>query len=162
MHRFTMTFFTLAALAAPLSAAHAGRNVDFAPVTVGAIEITGGGTVNPQTGTQRTGGQFRALSDITAGPLNGLRAGDGVRWEVTDFLPSTLFKCVGAEVAQTVTESPNTIVAKVAFFTRADGNVASFSANVFISTDDQDPLQPGIQNIWIQGVGCADALVTIR
>jgi len=162
MNRFTMTLFTLAALAAPVSAAHAGRNIDFPTVIVGSVEINGGGTVNPQTGTQRAGGQFRALQDITAGPLNGLKAGDGVRWEVTDFLPSTLFKCVGAEVAQTVTASPNTVVAKALFFTRGDGNVASFSANVFISTDDQDPLQPGVQNIWIQGVGCAEALVTIR
>ena len=162
MNRLTMTFVTLAALAAPVSVAHAGRNLDFPPVTVGAIEITGGGTVNSQTGTQRAGGQFRALQDITSGPLSGLRAGDGVRWEVAEFLPSTLFKCVGAEVGQTVTASPNTVVAKALFFTRGDGNQASFSANVFVSTDDQDPLQPGVQNIWIQGVGCSEALVTIR
>jgi hypothetical protein len=162
MNRLTMTVFALAALAAPVSVAHAGRNLDFPPVTVGAIEISGGGTTNPQTGAVRAGGQFHALSDITAGPLAGLRAGDGVRWEVDQFLPSSLFKCVGAEVAQTVTASPNTVVAKVLFFTRGDGNQASFSANVFISTDDEDPLQPGVQNIWIQGVGCAEAQVTIR
>src|SRR5215831_8550404 len=155
MNRLHLIFFTLAAMAAPLSTAHAGRNLDFPTVTVGALEISGGGTINPQTGAQRAGGQFRALQDVTAGPLAGLKAGDGVRWEVAEFLPSSLFKCVGAEAAQTVTASPNTVVAKALFFVRGDGSQASFSANVFVSTDDEDPLQPGVQNIWIQGVGCA-------
>ncbi|HKA25393.1 MAG TPA: hypothetical protein VKF80_10465 [Candidatus Eisenbacteria bacterium] len=164
MNRLTLLMLTVSTLAAPLSTAHAqnGRILDFPLVTVGAIEIRGGGTINPQTGTLRTGGQFRAVQDITAGPLAGLKAGDGVRWQAAEFLPSAPFKCDGSEPAQTVTAGPNTFVMHVLFFTRGDGNDASFQANVFVSTTDQDPLASGVQNIWIQGVGCAEAQVTIR
>ena len=165
MRRFTLVLFTACALATPAFEAHAqqGRFLDFPLVVVGnAIEITGGGTVNPQTGLQRTGGQFRAIQDITAGPLNGLRAGDGVRWEAVEFLPSAPFKCVGSESAKTVTSDQNTFVMKVAFFTRGDGNTPSFTANVFVSANDEDADQPGIQNVWIQGVGCGEAQVEIR
>ena len=44
------------------------------------------------------------------------------------------------------------------FFRQGDGNRASFSAKVFISAKDQDPDTAGIQNVWIQGVGCAPAM----
>ncbi|HEV8479265.1 MAG TPA: hypothetical protein VGR66_00600 [Candidatus Eisenbacteria bacterium] len=164
MKRFTLALFAAGALAAPAFAhAQNGRFIDFPLVVVGnAIEITGGGTVNPQTGLQRTGGQFRAVQDITAGPLKGLRAGDGVRWEAAEFLPSAPFKCVGSETAKTVLSGHDTIVMKVNFFTRGDGNTPSFTANVFVSTEDQDSDQPGFQNVWIQGVGCGEAQVDIR
>jgi len=165
MRRFTLVLVTACALATPALDAHAqhGRFLDFPLVVVGnAIEMTGGGTVNAQTGTQRTGGQFRAIQDITAGPLTGLKAGDGVRWEAVEFLPSAPFKCVGSEGGKTVVSDHDTIVMKVNFFTRGDGNTASFTANVFVSANDEDADQPGIQNVWIQGVGCGEAQVDLR
>ena len=32
-------------------------------------------------------------------------------------------------------------------------------ANMFVSTHDIDDAIPGIQNVWVQGVGCATAAV---
>jgi hypothetical protein len=33
---------------------------------------------------------------------------------------------------------------------------------VFVSAVDENPDEPGIQNVWIQGVGCADARTKVH
>jgi hypothetical protein len=50
----------------------------------------------------------------------------------------------------------------VEFYRQGDGNTASFTAKMFVSTDDEGFDLPGNQNVWIQGVGCGDANVHIQ
>jgi hypothetical protein len=135
--------------------------LDFPSVIVGGkVELTGGGTVDARTGFQTTGGGFRVLQDISEGPLAGLKAGDGVRWEAAEFLPSTSFS-VGSDPAKTVASDHDTYVMKVLFYT-SDSHAAPLIANVFVSGKDKDPDQPGMQNVWIQGIGFGETRIAAR
>ena len=44
------------------------------------------------------------------------------------------------------------------FYRAGDGNDESFTAQMIVSADDIAPDIGGIQNVWIQGVGCASAI----
>jgi hypothetical protein len=44
------------------------------------------------------------------------------------------------------------------FYRAGDGNDESFTAQMIVSADDIAPDVAGIQNVWIQGVGCASAI----
>ncbi len=87
-----------------------------------------------------------------------MRAGDGVRWEAAEILPSSGFKCggVAGEPLKTAVTDDDTIVMQARFYRQGDGANASFTAKVFVSAVDENPDQPGAQNVWIQGVGCAE------
>src|SRR6266581_2017825 len=61
-----------------------------------AAEMTGGGAYNLGANFVHSGGGFRCLSDIAAGPFNGCLTGQGVRWDTAALLSSTTFKCTGA------------------------------------------------------------------
>ncbi len=131
----------------------------------GSAFLTGGGAYNLTTPFLKTGGGFRCLSDINQGPLNGCKAGEGVRWDAKDgatqLLESFDFKCTGAaeEPLKTAVTSDNTVVMFADFYRKGDGNNESFNAHMFVSEVDQAPDIPGIQNVWIQGVGCGEAIV---
>src|SRR5512143_1883192 len=133
----------------------------------GAAFLTGGGAYDPKTGFLKTGGAFRCLADINQGPLAGCKAGEGVRWDAADvadtgpLLPSFQFKCTGAasEALKTAVTDDNTVVMIADFYRQGDGNDESFTARMFVSAVDEAPDLPGIQNAWIQGVGCGDANV---
>src|SRR5438552_3485195 len=51
-----------------------------------AAELTGGGSYDKVTGSVKSGGGFRCLADITAGPFSGCLAGQGVRWDTAALL----------------------------------------------------------------------------
>jgi hypothetical protein len=76
-------------------------------------------------------------------------------------LASTTFKCTGAasEPLKTATTDGNTIVLVADFYRAGDGTDESFTAQMIVSADDIAPDIDGIQNVWIQGVGCAPAIV---
>ena len=41
--------------------------------------------------------------------------------------------------------------------------IESFTAKMIVSDFDLDPVAPGVQNVWIQSIGCAtDAVVTFN
>ncbi len=132
----------------------------------GAAFLTGGGAFDIDAKFLKTGGGFRCLEDIDQGPLAGCKAGEGVRWDAKDgsaqlrVQPLT-FKCTGsaAESAKSVVTSDNTVVMSADFYRQGDGNDESFNAFMFVSEVDQAPDFDGIQNIWIQGVGCGTAIV---
>ena len=130
----------------------------------GSVFLTGGGAFDPATGFVKSAGGFRCTSDVNQGPLAGCKAGEGVRWDTVELLPSTKFKCTGAtgESLKTATTSGNTIVLLSDFYRAGDGIDESFTAQMIVSQDDIAPDIPGVQNVWIQGVGCGSAVVSFN
>ncbi len=147
---------------------------DISGFPTGAVFLTGGGAFDPAGGFLKTGGHFRCLEDINQGPLSAsvnlddpgpCLAGQGVRWDAKEgsqllasFGP---FKCTGAaaESPKTAVTSDNTVVMFADFYRQGDGNNESFRARMIVSEVDLAPDIDGIQNIWIQGVGCGTAIV---
>ena len=125
----------------------------------GAATLTGGGAYVPGTTFVHAEGSFKCTATVLQGPLSGCLAGQGIRWDTAALLPSTTFKCTGAasEPLKTATTSDNTVVLLADFYRQGDGNDESFTAKMFVSDVDLDPVTPGVQNIWIQGVGCGTA-----
>jgi hypothetical protein len=127
----------------------------------GAATLTGGGAYVPGTTFVHSGGSFKCTATVLQGPLNGCLAGQGIRWDTAGLLPSTTFKCTGAatETLKTATTSGNTVVLMSDFYRQGDGNEESFTAKMIVSETDLDPITPGIQNVWIQQVGCGTGIV---
>jgi hypothetical protein len=126
----------------------------------GAATLTGGGAYNLASGFVHSAGGFRCTSDVGQGPLLGCLAGEGVRWDTVELRRSTTFKCTGAalESLKTATTDENTVVLLADFYRAGDGDDESFTAQMIVSADDIAPDVTGIQNVWIQGVGCAPAI----
>ena len=62
---------------------------------------------------------------------------------------------------KTGTAGADTAVFRATFFRAGDGNTPSFTANVIVAGHDIAPDLDGMQNVWIQGVGCANAVVHV-
>jgi hypothetical protein len=160
------------AIAATSTRASASGNQAFgfnAPRVAGfpggrSVEVTGGGAYNLPDFVH-SGGGFGCLSDITAGPFNGCLTGQGVRWDAEKLLESTTFKCTGAasELLKTARTGDKTVVLMSDFYRAGDANDESFTAQMIVSeSEDLDPDTEGIQNIWVQGVGCGTATVNFN
>jgi hypothetical protein len=128
----------------------------------GSVSLTGGGTYDLASGIIHTGGSFSVLSDINQGPLAGAKAGEGVRWDADKLLASTTFKCTGNGVVRPATTDANTVVILADFYRAGDGVNESFKAQMIVSANDLDPDAPGVQNVWVQGVGCGAGLSNFR
>jgi hypothetical protein len=124
----------------------------------GAARLTGGGAFDPNTGFVHSGGGFRCTSDVLNGPLNGCLAGQGVRWDTADLRVTTPFTCTG-ESEQPATTDENTVGLDADFYRAGDGNDESFNARMIVSAEDIAPAISGVQNVWVQGVGCGSAIV---
>lgn len=175
MRRITMSLLTLLFALIPLASAHGqvaqqsfafnAKNISGFPT--GAAFLTGGGSYNLEREFLKTGGGFRCLEDIDQGPLAGCRAGEGIRWDAkegdTQLLESFQFKCTGAatEARKTVETDDNTVVMLADFYRQGDGVDESFTAHMFVSAEDEAPDLPGVQNVWIEGVGCGTATVNV-
>jgi hypothetical protein len=162
---FAVAAMTLAFAASALAASKAqtgfGFNArDISGFPTGSATLTGGGAYNPVSGFVHSAGGFRCTSDVGQGPLKGCLAGEGVRWDTANLRRSTSFKCTGAapEPLKTATTDENTVVLLADFYRAGDGNDESFTAQMIVSADDIAPDILGIQNVWIQGVGCASAI----
>jgi hypothetical protein len=133
-----------------------------------AAEMTGGGAYNldrnsPDQSFVRSGGGFRCLSNISAGLFSGCLAGEGVRWDTAALLGSTMFQCTGSDAVKTAFTGDKTAVLLADFYRQGDGNIESFTAKMIVSDSDLDPIAPGVQNVWIQSIGCAtDAVVSFN
>ncbi len=127
----------------------------------GAAFLSGGGAYNLQTGFVHAAGGFRCTTAVAQGPLAGCEAGQGVRWDTAELLAGTTFKCTGqaSEAAKTEATDENTAVLLSDFYRAGDGIDESFTAQLIVSQDDIAPDIAGVQNVWIQGVGCGSALV---
>jgi len=130
----------------------------------GEISMNGGGSYDLASLTVSGGGTFRCLNDIKSGPLTGLKAGEGVRWQAAQLLPSSGFKCSAdpTEVGKTVVTDNDTVVLLVDFFRAGDGSETPLHAKLFVSAQDEGTDLPGIQNVWIQVVGCGEASTNVR
>jgi hypothetical protein len=133
-----------------------------------AAEMTGGGAYNLDRGNPdqpfvNSGGGFRCLSNITAGLFTGCLAGEGVRWDTAALLESTMFQCTGSDAVKTAFTGDKTVVLLADFYRQGDGDIESFTAKMIVSDADLDPVAPGVQNVWIQSIGCAtDAVVNFN
>jgi hypothetical protein len=136
----------------------------------GEVFLTGGGAYDPQTasntdpasGFVHSNGGFRCLQDIAQGPLLGCVQGEGIRWDTDGLLASTPFKCTGAatEPGKTAVTDAHTAVLESDFYRAGDGNDASFkSVKVIVADHDIADDIPGVQNVWIERVGCGTANV---
>jgi hypothetical protein len=140
----------------------AGPNTSFAfnaRGVGGAVALTGGGTFGSSTHPAHSGGGFSCTSPVSSGPLAGCQTGEGVRWDSETLLTGTNFKCVANEALKPVSTSADTVVLHADFYRAGDGIDESFNANMFVSTRDIDDDIPGVQNVWVQGVGCTTAAV---
>lgn len=136
----------------------------------GKVFLTGGGAYDPATASNtdpenafvHSSGGFRCLEPVAQGLLKGCLAGQGVRWDTDGLLESTRFKCTGAanEPAKSAVTDAHTAVLLSDFYRAGDGNDASFKGvQVIVADHDLAPDIDGIQNIWIQQVGCGTANV---
>jgi hypothetical protein len=132
---------------------------DVAGFPTGAVDLTGGGAFNSSSGFAQAGGGFTCASQVSQGPLAGCAAGEGVRWDTADLLTGTTFKCTGSasEALKPASTGDDTVVLTADFYRAGDGIDESFTANMIVSADDIALDIPGIQNVWVQGVGCATA-----
>lgn len=142
---------------------------DISGFPTGHATMTGGGAFNLATGSVHSGGGFSCTGDVNQGPLSGCQTGQGVRWDTASLLATTAFKCTGAagEALKTANTSPgnttpDTVVLLADFYRAGDGNDESFTARMIVSTHDLAPDIPGMQNVWIQGVGCGSAIVNFN
>jgi len=148
---------------------------DISGFPTGAVSLTGGGAYDPTppitaTSFVHSAGGFSCLEDVRQGPLSvsinpddpgPCLAGEGVRWDTVKLLASTTFKCTGAaaEALKTAKTSATTVVLQADFYRAGDGNDESFTAQMIVSETDIAPDIPGVQNVWVQGVGCGTAIV---
>jgi len=152
-------------LAVPISAAAGkvayGFNAgDIRGFATGAVSLSGGGAFDLATGFVETAGGFRCRETVAQGPLSGCRAGEGIRWDTAALLPGTTFKCTGAasEAPKTATTGTDTVVVRSDFYRAGDGVDESFTAQMIVSENDIAADIPGVQNVWVQGVGCGSAV----
>ena len=175
MKQMTMTLLAAALMLLPmprtLNQQRANQSFGFNAASIkgfptGEAFLTGGGAYDPdsETGFLKGGGGFRCLADIEQLPLKGCKAGQGIRWDVVELLSSVPFKCTGAlgEPLKTARTDGNTVVLIADFYRQGDGVNESFTAKMFVSAVDEAPDLPGIQNVWIQGVGCGDAIANFN
>jgi hypothetical protein len=132
--------------------------------------LTGGGAYDPASASNtdpesafvHSNGGFRCLANVLQGPLKGCLSGEGIRWDTDGLLESTRFKCTGAatEAAKQAVTDEHTAVLLSDFYRAGDGNDASFkNVQVIVSDHDLAPNIDGVQNVWIQQLGCATANV---
>jgi hypothetical protein len=157
-------FLAAGSLFLSVSAAHAQSSAHTFTVhasAIGSVAMDGGGRYAAGTGFLQGGGGFRVTSDITGGPLAGLRAGDSGHWVAAELLPSSGFKCgFPGELGKTATTDDDTVVLNAQFF--RNGDPTPLTAKVFFSAQDEDPIAGGRQDVWIQGVGCDEGNVDVR
>lgn len=172
----TLVFVLALVLASPASATGNdafGFNGTVSGFPSGVVTVTGGGAYDLSADFVHSGGGFSCLADVNQGPLSvsinpndpgKCLAGQGVRWDTAALLPSTTFKCTGAatEAAKPAATGDKTVVLQADFYRAGDGNDESFTAQMIVSEGDIAPDIPGVQNLWVQGVGCGTAITNFN
>ena len=138
----------------------------------GEVRLTGGGSFDPATANNtvptptsvHSAGGFDCTLAIAQGqgPLGGCGDDEGVRWDTVQLLKSNTFKCTASEVARPATTDDHTAVLLADFYRAGNGNDESFPAQIIVSDGDLADDITGIQNLWVQGVGCGTAIVNFN
>lgn len=129
------------------------------------VSLAGGGVYDPTTGFIKAEGSFHCIE--TVGNQNsGLypcEAGQSGHWHAVTLLASRLLRCIGApEPQNSVGTDDDTVVFTATFYLRGSGNPETRLVEVFVSNVDEKAYYEGIQNVWVQGVGCGDAIATFN
>jgi hypothetical protein len=171
--RLTLAFLGTLAFAAPVVAqppqAGFGFNGAVSGFPTGAVSVTGGGAydLGPPSFVHAAGG-FSCIEPVNQGPLSisinpndpgPCLKGQGVRWDTAELLASTTFKCTATDTPKTATRSDTTVVLQADFYRAGDANDESFTAKMIVSATDIARDRDGLQNLWIEGVGCGTANV---
>jgi hypothetical protein len=150
-----------------------GFNGSVSGFPTGEVRLTGGGSFDPATANDivptptsvASAGGFdctRAIA-VGQGPLGGCGDDEGVRWDTEQLLKSNTFRCNTSEVARPATTTDHTVVLLADFYRAGDGDEQSFRAQMIVTDErDLDDDIPGIQNLWVQGVGCGTAIVNFN
>jgi hypothetical protein len=162
LRTLTLAATAVAALASAALAQRSAHSFTFDDTPVGRMTLAGHGQFDAASGFARAIGRFVVTEDITAGPLAGLRVGDAGHWRAIELLPSADFKCAGPEPLKTAFSDDDTAVLKVEFRRQGGGPPETLVANVFVSRLDLNPDAPGVQNVWIQAVGCGEAISNLQ
>ena len=144
-----------------------GFNGSVSGFPTGAVRLTGGGSFDPSSASNivptetsvSSAGGFDCSRTVAQGPLAGCAAGEGVRWDTAQQLASTSFMCTGSDAAKPAVTGAHTAVLLADFYRAGDGNDESFTAQVIVSDGDLASDIAGVQNLWVQGVGCGTAIV---
>jgi len=136
----------------------------------GIVFISGGGSYDPTTASNTAGaetdvhsnGGFSCVEGVEQGPINHCLTGEGVRWDTEQLLASAPFKCSATDAVKTAVTGPGRAVLQADFYRAGDGNDESFKAQMIVSDTDLADNIPGIQNVWVQGVGCGTANVNFN
>jgi hypothetical protein len=156
----------LTASAAGAAGSHVGFGFNASGIggfPTGQVTLTGGGAFDVSTGFAHAGGSFSCTSPVSQGPLAGCLAGEGVRWDTEALLSGTTFKCTGSasEALKPISADEDTAVLQADFYRAGDGIDESFTANMIVAGNDIAPDIDGLQNVWVQGVGCATGTVDL-
>jgi hypothetical protein len=136
----------------------------------GEVRLTGGGSFDPTTASNTvptptsvaSAGGFDCTLAIGQGPLTGCLKDQGVRWDTAQLLASTSFKCTATDPLKAATTDAHTAVLLADFYRAGDGNIESFTAQMIVTDRDLAPNITGVQNLWVQGVGCGTAIVNFN
>ncbi len=147
-----------------------GFNGSVRGAPTGEVRLTGGGSFDPASASNtlpaetsiHSGGGFDCTAAVAQGPLAGCAAGEGVRWDAAQLLASTTFKCTGSDPAKPAVTGAHTAVLLADFYRAGDGNDESFTAQMIVSDGDLADDISGVQNLWVQGVGCGTAIVNFN
>jgi hypothetical protein len=126
----------------------------------GAVAMVGVGAFDSAGMSAHADGLFRCTESVGQGPLAGCQTGQGVHWHTDTAVASTPFRC-STDAVKTAVAGADTAVFSGTFFRAGDRSTPSFTANVIVAGHDIAPDLAGMQNVWIQGVGCANALVHV-
>ena len=116
----------------------------------------------PAVTSASTSGGFRCTTTVAQGPLIGCLAGQGVRWDTAQLLASTTFKCSASDEPIPFSTDDRAAALLADFYRAGDGNEESFTAQMIVADRDIAPGIPGVQNLWVQGVGCGTANVNFN
>jgi hypothetical protein len=136
----------------------------------GTVRLTGGGSFDaasasntvPAVTSASSSGGFRCTTTVAQGPLAGCLSGQGVRWDTEQLLASTSFKCSASDAPIPFTTDDHAAALLADFYRAGDGNEESFRAQMIVADRDIAPGIPGVQNLWVQGVGCGTANVNFN
>lgn len=128
---------------------------DVSGYPTGTMHITGGGSYDwRDSGYIRGSGSFTCATSVDQGPLAGCTERQGTRWSATDLLFSAEYACSPGDPPSVAVTGPESVAFLADFYRKGDGRDASFRAKVIVSTADLAPDVPGVQHVWIEGVGC--------